>query len=146
MQLLVDIIVWSLSAIFAQIKWRLWRERSGFFFDALSSLRPWLKRRQSSESLQPSLGRGEGEGLPRRSRRKGRSGWSYAMPRRLVPSANTQRSLSLSLSHALLADRFTASPSAFLLLLLHPDTILDVLRRNIPPYRRIARFSFALRR
>lgn len=42
---------------FAQIKWRLWRGRSAF------SLMPFrafamLKRRQSSESLQPSLGRG----------------------------------------------------------------------------------------
>lgn len=74
---------------FAQIKWLLWRGRSAF------SLMPFrafamLERRQSSESLQPSLGRGyRGD-----RRRKGRSERSYAMPRRLVPSAHTKVSLS----------------------------------------------------
>jgi len=107
---------------FAQIKWRLWRGRSAF------SLMPFrafamLKRRQSSESLQPSLGRGyRGD-----RRRKGAF-------RAKLCDASTPRTFGphkgLSLSLALLADRFTASPFAvFLSTYTHSDTVLDVLRR-----------------
>lgn len=120
---------------FAQIKWRLWHGRSTF------SLMPFrafamLERRQSSENVQPSLG----DGLARRSRRKGRSKRCYAMPRRLVPSAHTKVSLSRYWQTALPRHPPPSLP------LPTPRHRSGRVTSNIPPYRRIARFSFALLR
>lgn len=103
---------------FAQIKWRLRHGRSAF------SLMPFrafaiLERRQSSESVQPSLGRGW------RGDRDVRGVRSDAM--RCLDASYlrpTQRSLSRVIGRPLY--RVTLRR---LFLFLHPDTVLDVLRR-----------------
>lgn len=121
---------------FAQIKWRLWRGRSAF------SLMPFrafamLERRQSSESLQPSLGRGyRGD-----RRRKGAF-------RAKLCDASTPRTFGphkgLSLSRVIGRPLYRVTLRRLPLYLHTLRHRSGRVTSNIPSYRRIVRFSFAL--
>lgn len=121
-QLLVDIIVWKPSRFSAnQMAARAEHRRSGFSLMPLSSSQ--YSRKQSSERLRASLGEVAGRG--RVGAKQGASGESYAMLRRLGPHKGLSRVIGRPLYHVTLqhySERVTS---------------------NIPPYRWLARFSFA---